>query len=394
VIERPFAWNNWGLFGLVPLVVCATMAAFVLVTRPGRTQNRRLSLLLLLEGVTTFGAPPGAALAGSRATADVLFHIHFVGLFLLVPIILRFLATIDTPFTRPLVTRAGGVGPWLLAVAGTVLVFARPGLFFRGLREPWWGGWMFDPGVLATVAYALPAVVLTYSLVVAISAYRRAAPGTPTRERARRYAIAFGFNDGLTILVTTVVPFIYGASGHSDLRPIEFMFVWAIPIIETVFVGLMAYGILRAQLFDIDLRIAAGLRRGAIGVIVLFVFLTAAELADRFVSEEFGYVIGAFVAAALLVAHKPIEELAAVLTRAVLPGVEPSQAYLTFRKLEVYMEAVEAAYEDGDLSAGDRVILNRLQAKLGVAPADAARLENDAERARVETVLREAVPTD
>jgi hypothetical protein len=244
--------------------------------------------------------------------------------------------------------------------------------------------------VLANLAYALPALALAYSVVVAVSAYRRAASGPPARERARRYAIAFGFNDGLTILITTIVPLIYGI-GHPDLRPFEFMFVWAIPIVETVFVGLMAYGILRSQLFDIDLRIAAGLRRGAIGVIILFVFLTAAELADRFVSVEFGYVIGAFIAAAVLVAHKPIEELAALLTRAVMPGVEPTAAYLTFRKLEVYMEAVEAAYEDGELSEGDRVILKRLQATLGVEAADAARLEDDARRAQMHTAPRDIV---
>jgi hypothetical protein len=46
----------------------------------------------------------------------------------------------------------------------------------------------------------------------------------------------------------------------------------------------------------------------------------------------------------------------------------------------VYLEAVEAAYDDGHVSDADRVILKRLQAKLGVAPVDAARLEEDARR--------------
>jgi hypothetical protein len=45
---------------------------------------------------------------------------------------------------------------------------------------------------------------------------------------------------------------------------------------------------------------------------------------------------------------------------------------LAFRKLEV-PEAVEAAYDHGEVSDADRVILKRLQAKLGVAPVDAAR---------------------
>jgi hypothetical protein len=44
-------WNPWGLFGLVALIVCTAMAAFVLATRPDRTQNRRLALFLGMQGL-------------------------------------------------------------------------------------------------------------------------------------------------------------------------------------------------------------------------------------------------------------------------------------------------------------------------------------------------------
>jgi hypothetical protein len=145
----------------------------------------------------------------------------------------------------------------------------------------------------------------------------------------------------------------------------------------------MAYGILRTQLFDIDLRLAAGVRRGTLAAIVVFAFFAAAEIAERVLSEEFGYVIGGLVAAALILAHKPIERVASGLSSAVLPDVNPSPAYVAFRKLEVYQEALEAAYEDGLLSKEDRVILKRLEAKLGVDSSDATRLEEDARQATV-----------
>jgi hypothetical protein len=379
-------WNPWGLFGLVAFIVCTAMGGFVLATRPDRIQNRRLAVLLVMEGIVTFGSPAGASFAGSNATARALFVAHFVGLFLLVPLMLRFLATIDTPVARPLATRTGAVLPWLLASAEAVVFILRPLLVIGGIREPWWGGRTFDPGPVANIAYALSGITSIYSLVVAISAYRRAAAGSAARERARRYAIAFGFNDALIVLVTMVVPGIYQATHGADLRPIEFVFVWAIPIGETVFVFLLAYGILRTQLFDIDLRLATGLRRGAIAAIVLFAFFAAAELAERFVSEEFGYVIGAFAAAALLFVHKPVEHFATRFSSAMLPGVEASPEYVAFRKLEVYLEAVEAAYEDGHLSKEDRVILKRLQAKLGVKSVDAARLEEDARQTLAQSV--------
>jgi hypothetical protein len=373
-------WNVWGLFGLVALIVCTAMGLFVFATLPDRRQNRRLSVLLVTEGILTFGGPPGTAFAGSDSTARVLFSAHFIALFLFVPLLFRFLATIDAPVARPLISRAGRLLPWLLFTAENVLFLVRPTLCIAGIREAWWGGRMLDAGPLANFGYSASGLAALYSLIVAISAYRHAAPGTAAKERARRYAIAFGVNDAVVLLVTTIVPLAYGATHHAEIRPIEFIFVWAIPIVSTVFVTLMAYGILRAQLFDIDLRLASGLRRGAIAAIVLFAFLTTAKLAEQFISDELGYVIGAFAAAALVFVHKPVERFAARFSSAMLPGVEASPAYVAFRKLEVYLEAVEAAYEDGQISPADRVILNRLRDKLGVEAVDAKRLEEDARR--------------
>jgi hypothetical protein len=374
-------WNPWGLFGLVPLIVCTAMGAFVFAARPDRKQNRRLAVFLVTDGIVTFAGPAGASFAGSDATARIIFTVHLAGLFVVVPMMLRFLATIDTPATRPINTRIGAILPWLFAAAEMALFIARPELFIQDLFEPWWGGRMFLQGPVANGAYAISSIAPIYSLIVSISAYRRAAAGTPAKERARRYAIAFGLNDGILLIVTTIVPGIYTAIHGNDLRAIEFLFVWSIPTATTIFVILMAYGILRTQLFDIDLRLAAGVRRGALAAIVLFGFFAAAEIAERMVSEEFGYVIGGFVAAALIVAHKPIERFASGISSAVLPDVSPSPAYVAFRKLEVYEEALEAAYEDGLLSKEDRVILKRLQAKLGVDSSDAARLEEDAHQA-------------
>jgi hypothetical protein len=98
-------WNPWGLFGLVPLIVCTAMGVFVFATRPGRKQNRRLAVFLVTDGIVTFAGPAGAAFAGSDATARIIFTVHLAGLFVVVPIMLRFLAIIDTPATSRL-TRA------------------------------------------------------------------------------------------------------------------------------------------------------------------------------------------------------------------------------------------------------------------------------------------------
>jgi hypothetical protein len=304
-------WNPWGLFGIVAAAMCWTMALFVFRTRPDRTQNRRLAAMLAVEGVVTLFSPSAAALAGSDATARVFFTIHVSALFVIVPILLRFIATIETPLAAPLATRAGAVAPWLYAFGGAVLFVISPGLFVRGFWRPWWGGRMFDVAPLGSVAYAVSGLAALYSLAVAVSAFRRAAPGAVARDRARRYAIAFGVRDTVVLFATSVLPGIYGATHGGDIHPIDFAYVWAIQLTETVFVLLMAYGVLRSQLFDIDLRIATGVRRSTVAAVVLFAFFAAAELTERLVSETFGYVIGAFAAAALIFAHKPLERFAA-----------------------------------------------------------------------------------
>ena len=75
-----FIWNPWSLFGLSALIACLAMGAFVLATRPDRSQNRRLSILLFIEGIITFASPAGATLAATPGVARGFFVTHFVAL--------------------------------------------------------------------------------------------------------------------------------------------------------------------------------------------------------------------------------------------------------------------------------------------------------------------------
>ena len=132
---RLLVWNSWGLFGLVPVIVCTAMGAFVFATRPDRKQNRRLAVFLVTDGILTFAGPAGAAFAGSDATARIFFTVHLAALFLVLPIMLRFLATIDTPAAKPITTRIGAIVPWLFAAAELALFIARPDLFAPALTQ-------------------------------------------------------------------------------------------------------------------------------------------------------------------------------------------------------------------------------------------------------------------
>lgn len=140
---------------------------------------------------------------------------------------------------------------------------------------------------------------------------------------------------------------------------------------------LLAYGILRTQLFDIDLQIQWGVQRGTLVSIFLVAFFVTAKLAETYLSRTGGWFAGALAAGLLLFATPRLNKFSDRVAETAMPGVSPSVEYVTFRKLEVYKAAVESAVETGPIDTREREILTRLQAKLGLSHASAVAIETD-----------------
>lgn len=368
-----WAWNPYGAFSLVAMLLAWAIAVLVYLTRPERSQNRRLALALALGGAAN-GAYFGLRLmAADEETAFRALAVGMTFLALLPAAYLLFLAPLETPLVRFLRSKAGVLG----VMAATVIVegawLARPDLFVSRLYySPAVRGWQFDPGpLLERMLLPILGVVQVFGLVAAVSARRRAA--TPSRrQRALAFAIAFGTRDALQVVFIVL----FGVLGAHVWPGFAVVFEHGIPVSDALFALLLAYGILRTQLFDIDLRIKASIRRGTIVSIFVAAFFIVEQLAQMVLqSRTNSFAVGLLGAGAMAVALAPLRKLAGRLANVAMPHVEDSDAYVRLRKLEVFREAVEGVLADGSMTPKERALLDRLRDRLKIPVGRAQALE-------------------
>jgi hypothetical protein len=239
------------------------------------------------------------------------------------------------------------------------------------------GPWFFRLQGLIAVVYVL-------GLLASIDAVRRASTES-ARRRAHYYAWAFGARDALSavyvLYILFIFPLVFPLEGEPLVAP-GLMFdllssYSAPPFITLVYVPLIAYGILKSQLFDIDLKIKWAISRTAIGAAFLATFLIATNITGEFLSSQYGYLGGGAAAGILLFALTPIQKAAERVAAKAVPQATGSVEYLAFKKFEVYRAAFEGVLEDGAVNTKERAMLSNLRSKLGIAEADARALESD-----------------
>ncbi|HVM44597.1 MAG TPA: hypothetical protein VM582_01580, partial [Candidatus Thermoplasmatota archaeon] len=154
------------------------------------------------------------------------------------------------------------------------------------------------------------------------------------------------------------------------------------PLIWIVYIPLVGYGILRTQLFDIDIRLKRTVSRGTVAAIIVAIAFVVSELAAQLLSDRAGPFLGIAAAGVLVFAMAPLQRVADRLTNVAMPGVDArSPAYVTYRKMEVYRAALEGALEDGDVTQKERAMLARLRGNLDIGDDDARALEADVRQA-------------
>ncbi|MGQ0535264.1 MAG: hypothetical protein ACT4PT_04250 [Methanobacteriota archaeon] len=149
--------------------------------------------------------------------------------------------------------------------------------------------------------------------------------------------------------------------------------VWRLPLPL-----LVAYGIARADLFDIDLKIKWTLRRGTLAGVFVAAFLVVFAVAEQFLQEQYGWLVGGVAVGVLLIVLRPIERAADRLADRVMPGVQNTSEYRTVRKREVYRATVDGALLDGAISERGRDMLARLQDQLALTATEAREIEREA----------------
>ena len=365
-----FQANLYGIMGLATIAMCWAFAVVLYrVGAPGSVA-RKLSVLLVAEGfiLVTGGYPEllftPATLASSWVSAwhqisETIHHISDCAMLALYPPFLA--AALQTKLTRPFADRRMRIGLAVVSVALFLVVSLSP----------------FEIGHI--LLYATMMLLFGYSLVASFHAWSVAAPGI-ARTRAGIFTLAFGFRDlcwgfiyahGIFLIITRFT------GPEPDFHNIIYAggTFLAVPLI--------AYGILRTQLFDIDLRIRWTIKQSTVAAVFVAIFYVVSEGADRLLASEFGNIAGLVASALVVFFLVPLQRFAERVAGAAMPNTENTPEYAAHRKMQVYEAAVAEAVPDGIISERERVLLNRLRDSLEISSADAETLERELLASRV-----------
>ena len=286
------SWTWWVVPGLTAALVAWAAAAILLRTRPDRSLNRRLAAVLFLEGLWM-----SSGVFWLVEDRELFLFIAGVGVAGMAAIPFQYLAFLGVALRTPLVaigrSRTAFILLGLASGGAALAVLVYPEAFIGELYRPDWATWNFQFRPAGAVAAQILGLASLFGLVASLHSYRRARPGTAARSQAKWFAIAFGvrdlFNAAWWLLYPVVRPIPFWGDFISNQGGAYFTIVYIL---------LLAYGVLRFQLFDLDLKLKLAIRRGTVGAVFAAAFFIGSELLERVVPVE-GTLLGLTVAGPL-----------------------------------------------------------------------------------------------
>lgn len=355
-----------GTLALVALAMCWGLAIVVFRVSLAGSVARQLALLLFVEGTTLISTGYLdlflTDVARSASWYPTFYRveeiIHTVGDCLMLALYPPFLAAaLRTPLTAPFGTRRARIVLLILAAVLCAIVL-----------------WV-SLKIGGTLLYVSLVLLFLFALVASLDAWRRA--DGVARARAGTFAVAFGVRDVCWSFVYGWATLVLWQGAYAIVDPSAPTLPFLAYALGTLLaVPLIAYGILRTQLFDIDLRIQWTIRQSTVAAIFVAVFYLVTEGADRLFEAEFGSWIGLLASALLLFFLSPLQRFAERFAGAVMPNTNDTPEYASYRKMQVY-EAALADALPGGISDKERALLNHLRDSLGIAAADATAMERD-----------------
>jgi len=379
-----------GLPGILALLCAWSLALVVLLTGPGLRRDRLLALLLFVEG-GAFGT--GGGLLYQFADAQVGWYIQSVFCFMLLALPgceLAFAGTLPSTLMAPLRSKAVLALIVLATLAVEIYYLSDPQRFVGTMVPAWYATWDAALPDITVTAFNVAGLTGLVSLAGSLSAWAQSPRGSWARRQAKAFAIAFGVHD-VGLFCALVLPGHYIPPPPSGQLSDAFV-ILGCTVTSLAFVLLLAYGILKVQLFDIDLHIKRGLKRSTVAAIFVFVFIVVEQLVSNYFNGQFGVLLGAIVAGLMLFGLDHIRHFAGRIANEAMPTVSATPEYLAFRKLEVYRAAFEGLNVDAQITDKERAMLEKLRIKLGIQPGDAQALEEDM-RGEMQSRLKAAPAT-
>jgi len=363
-----FQANLYGIMGLVTVTMCWAFAVVLFrVGAPGSIA-RKLAVLLVVEGITLVTAgyidliftPATYESSWYSTWYQWTFILHTIGDCAMLALYPPFLAAaLQTKLTQPFANKRV---QRVLGIISVMFVFA---VVLSPLE------------IGATLLYVMLSTLFAYSLIAAMHAWYVAKRGV-ARTRAGIFAFAFGLRDlcwgfiyifGITQIATGTY------QDESVVVPDFFNVVYAGGTFLAV--PLIAYGILRTHLFDIDLRLRWTIKQSTLATVVVTLMFMLSEGADRFLSAELGNFAGLLAAGVVVFFLAPLQRFAEGVASVAMPNTKNTPEYASFRKMQVYEEAVAEAHNEGGISQKERALLVRLRDSLGISETDAGAIEGE-----------------
>ena len=361
-----FQFSSVGTLALIAVAMCWSLALWLYRVGQSGSVARKLSLLLVVEGATLISTGylnlffteavqvyswyPGFMLSQSI--------VHTFGDCAMLALYPPFLAAaLKSKLTRPFARTSTKIVVTGFAVA---LFFA---VYFTPLA------------IGASVLYLLLSLLFMFALVASALAWRQETG--VARERARSFAIAFGLRDicwGFVYGGAILMIYQDNYSVVDDDASSPIYLVYALGTLLAI--PLIAYGILKTQLFDIDLRLRWTIRQSTVAAAFVAVFYLVTEGADRVLASELGNWIGLLATALLVFFLAPLQRFAERVATVAMPKTQNTPEYAAYRKMQVYEAALEDALPGG-VTEKERTLLVHLRDSLGIAPVDAESLEID-----------------
>lgn len=350
--------------GIPAAFIAWAFAFYVYLVAPRTLAARLLIVLLVVDGIAAISSYGNSYVIDQYVGLGEVrwWQIHQASDWLVITSYLAFIGvTVRSPLTRPL---RPPIVRWGLLAIGCTLAFW---MFFLSKAE------LIE---MMPALYPTIVITLTWGLASAIHAWV-IAKDKASRARARAFTMAFGIRDVIWILTfiastATTMGWMAEEGILSDLVPIAY----ALAVIA--YVPLVAYGMLRTQLFDIDLRIKRTLKRSTVAALFVAAYFLVSEFAADYLSSQLGAVMGLICTAALVFFLEPIQRAAQRFSDAAMPNTRATPEYESYRKLQVYESALQTALEQGGISSRERQMLDTLIKTMGIDSQAAFALERDA----------------
>ncbi|MEK6985456.1 MAG: hypothetical protein AABX89_03615 [Candidatus Thermoplasmatota archaeon] len=348
------AWAAW--------VIVWGMAAFVLVVGPTKRANRRLALVFFLHGVAISVWVLTPLMPTARFAAGI-SALNLLSLLSLPFASIWFLATLDAAWSRPLRQPVGKV----LLAAGTLAIAAPYFLahdVFLGPQEPWvFGGVSHALTVPMLVLFELSVVLYLVAFAVAVQAFVSAPKGTPKRDQAFWFMLAFGLHDLYFVYRVAILAIVYQGGSAIGAGWVTPTILYGRPISLILWVLVLSYGMLRHQVLGLDLRLKLGLGRTIVVGVIAVAFFLVSETVEALLPID-GLLPGLVGAALVTLAIVPLQRAARRVMDRLMPNVQDNAAYRDRRAEDIYRMALDSARQDGNIGVGEQAMLDRLAQRL------------------------------